>query len=70
LPGGSARTNPTPRLTTELSHLEQFLDLRLYHQSLARMTEEKVVDGATELIYFGTHPIDHLLLGRVVEHMV
>jgi hypothetical protein len=63
-PGGSESSNPAPRLTTELSHPEQCPNLRLYHQSLARMTEEKVVDGATELVYFGIHPIDHLLPGE------
>jgi hypothetical protein len=62
---GSHGTNPAPRLTTELGHPEQFLNLRLYHQGLARMTEEKVIDGTTERIYFGIHSIDHLLWGRV-----
>jgi hypothetical protein len=29
------------------------------------MQEEKVIDGAAELFSFGTHLLDHLLLGRV-----
>jgi hypothetical protein len=70
LPGRGDGSNSASRLTTELSHPEQFLNLRLYHQGLARMTEEKVVDGVTELIYFGIHSIDHLLWGRAMEHMV
>jgi hypothetical protein len=67
LPRRSEGSNPAPRLTTELSHPEQFLDLRLYHQGLARMREEKVIDGTTEPIYFPVHPIDHLLLGEGYE---
>jgi hypothetical protein len=70
LPGSTDGSKPAPGLTPELSHPEQFLDLRLYHQGLTRMTEEKVVDGATELVYFGIHPIDHLLRRRITKHMV
>jgi hypothetical protein len=70
LPGGSTCSNPASRLTTELGHSKQFLHLRLYHQGLARMTQEKIVDGPTELVYFGIHSIDHLLWRRIPEHMI
>jgi hypothetical protein len=41
------------------------LHLRLYHYGLMRTREEKVVDGAAELISFVVHSLDHLLSGRV-----
>jgi hypothetical protein len=62
---GADGSNPAPGLTTELSHPEQLLHLRLYHQGLARVREEKVVDDAAELLSFVIHPLDHLLWGRL-----
>jgi hypothetical protein len=65
LPRGAYGNNPAPYLTAELGHPEQLSQLGIYHQSFARMREEKVINGAAELFSFGTHPLDHLLLERV-----
>jgi len=67
LPRGANGSNPPSGFTTELGYPEQLFGLGLYHQGLARMREEKVVDGTAELLSFGTHPLDHLLWGRVYK---
>jgi hypothetical protein len=61
LPRGAKGSNPPSGFTTELSYPKQLLDLGLYHQGLARMREEKVVDGTAQLLSFRAHPLDHLL---------
>jgi hypothetical protein len=48
-----------------VSHLEQLLSLRLYHQGLAGMRRKKVVDDAAELLSFAIHSVDHLLPERL-----
>jgi hypothetical protein len=64
-PRGADGDNPAAGLTTELGQPEQLLDLRLCHQGLTRMMEEKVVDGAAHFFRFVLHPLDHLLWGRL-----
>jgi hypothetical protein len=65
LPSGADGGNPTASLTTELGDVEQLLQLRLYHQGLPGLREEKAVDGAAELVSLVTHALDHLLCGRL-----
>jgi hypothetical protein len=48
-----------------VSYPKQLPSLRLYHQGLARMRGEKVIDDAAELFSFAVHPGDHLLPERL-----
>jgi len=64
-PRGADGSNPATSITAELGKPKQLLNLRLYHQGLARMREEKVVDGATQFLSFVLHALDHLLWGRL-----
>jgi hypothetical protein len=62
---GTNGSNPVTGLAAELGNAEQLLHLRLYHQGLVRVREEKVVDGAAEPFGFVGHALDHLLLGML-----
>jgi hypothetical protein len=65
LPRGANGSDPAAGLAAELGDAEQLLHLGLYHQGLMRTREEKVVDGAAELVSFVSHLLDRLLSGRV-----
>jgi hypothetical protein len=62
---GAYGSNPAASLTAEVGQPEQLLSLRLYHQGLARMRQEKVIDGTAELVSFVVHPLNHLLWTRL-----
>jgi hypothetical protein len=65
LPRDTNGSNPTAGLAAELGDTKQLLHLGLYHRSLMRTREKKVVDGAAEPIGFVAHALDHPLSGRI-----